>query len=202
MSDTEQPPVEETKPAKKERKKRVLTEEQKEKLREQLRKGRETALKNRQKKALEKKIDREEKEKARDEKIAKAVLGKSSEKEEIKELKEQIKTLKAEGGHNEEIKELRAQIKMLGDVLQGVIDKNNAKQKESAPPLKPTPVSQEVKEEPQPKQENTKLKEERSVEQTPAQNEVVETKVINPKPPPPKVFDATKNRRNQLRGFF
>ena len=60
------------------KKKRVLTAEQKEKLKENLKKGRETALANRQKRALIKKIDNEEVEKAKDEKIAKKVLGKKT----------------------------------------------------------------------------------------------------------------------------
>ena len=62
----------ETKPAKK---KRVLTDEQREKLKENLKKGRETALLNRQKKALVKKIDKEDDVKVQDAKIAKKILG-------------------------------------------------------------------------------------------------------------------------------
>jgi len=55
------------------KKKRVLTEEQKERLRAQLKKGRETSLANRKKKAQLKKIDKEDKNKADDEKIYQAM---------------------------------------------------------------------------------------------------------------------------------
>ena len=64
------------KPAKKVKK--VMSDEQKERLKAQLAKGRATALANRQKKALVKKIDKEDDVKIQDEKIAKSVLGKKS----------------------------------------------------------------------------------------------------------------------------
>ena len=77
MSDSEKPEIfieeEKAKPAKKVRKKRELTEEAKQKLRDQLKKGRETALKNRQKKALVNKIKRKEKDEENDKLIAKQV---------------------------------------------------------------------------------------------------------------------------------
>jgi hypothetical protein len=79
------------------RKKRVLTEEQKEKLRENLKKGRETSLARRRKKAQLKKIDKEEKSKADDEKIFKALKKKLQPAEledENKSLKKQLEELK------------------------------------------------------------------------------------------------------------
>ena len=106
MTDTESEPVlEVVKPAKKPRKKRELTEEQKQKLREQLKKGRETALKNRQKKALVKKALKKEREEAEDKLIAEKVLNKKDNtheetfnlmKSEINELKEKFGELDAQ----------------------------------------------------------------------------------------------------------
>lgn len=108
---------------KKVRKKREISDERREQLKEQLRKGRETALKNRQKKALVKKIDKEEEEKATNEKIAKKVLG-VDEKDTINELKEEIKSLKENGGSNSEIKELNEKLKIVGGVLDGLVKDN------------------------------------------------------------------------------
>ena len=97
MSDTETNPIEiEIKEIKekKPKKKRELSEEDKERLRIQLAKGRATALKNRQKKALAKKIDREEEEKALDAKIAKKVLNKNPLQDEMTDLKEELSVIK------------------------------------------------------------------------------------------------------------
>jgi hypothetical protein len=108
---------------KKQRKKRVMTEEQKEKLREQLKKGRETAMKNRQKKALGKKIDKEKKEKELDEKIATNILGKSKHEDDIEDLKNQIKELRDKQGNSDEVKQLRAELKQLKDGINQEIEK-------------------------------------------------------------------------------
>ena len=59
----------ETKPVKKPRKKRTLTEEQKKINIENLRKGRQTALENRRKKAILKKIEKEKLQKQNDQKV-------------------------------------------------------------------------------------------------------------------------------------
>ena len=186
MSDKEEvveevAPPPKTKPV---RKKRVLTEEERERLRENLKKGRETALRNRQKRALANKIEREEMEKQRDQKIAKHLLGVVPEKEKIEEIKEEIKTLKSEGGHGEEIKELKSQIKILTDVLQGVINKQNTKPKKEEP--EPEPVKEEV-----PKHEtNYKIE--------PAKPAPIPQPkpIVNPQPER-KVFQASKRKKNK-----
>jgi len=96
MSDTEIFEMEKPKAEKKPRKKKVITEQEKQALVERLKIGRATALANRQKKALEKKIDREAEEKARDEKIAKHVLKKNPVDDNLAELKAELKELRAE----------------------------------------------------------------------------------------------------------
>ena len=129
MSDKEEvfekpvPDAEGTRSVKKPRKKRVMTEEQKEKLREQLKKGRETAMKNRQKKALGRKIDKEQKEKELDEKIATKILGKNKHEDDIEDLKNQIKELRASQGNSDEVKQLRAELKQLKDGINQEIEK-------------------------------------------------------------------------------
>lgn len=120
MSDTESNPIEiEIKEIKekKGKKKKELSEEQKERLREQLAKGRATALKNRQKKALAKKIDKEEEEKALDAKIAKKVLNKNPLQDEMAELKEELKNLKSNKGDPEEISKLKEELTIIKDVM-------------------------------------------------------------------------------------
>ena len=129
MSDTE--PIFEKPVVKKEKKKRVMTEEQKEKLRENLKRGRETAMKNRQKKALGKKIDSEEKNKELDQKIAKKLLGKNKNEDEIDKLKLEIKEMKASQGNSEEVKLLRAELKELKDGIHGEIEKAKSRFKVS-----------------------------------------------------------------------
>ena len=116
---------------KKEKKKRVMTEEQKEKLRENLKRGRETAMKNRQKKALGKKIDSEEKNKELDQKIAKKLLGKNKNEDEIENLKLEIKEMKSSQGNSEEVKLLRAELKELKDGIHGEIEKAKSRFKVS-----------------------------------------------------------------------
>lgn len=157
MSDNDEPlpPI-----PKSSKKKRELTPEQLAKLRENLKKGRETALKNRKKRAMEKKIDADEAEKARDEKIAKAMLGEKPHKEEITELKEEIKRLKSDGGNKDEIKELRSQMAAMVEIIKAVAVKKQkettGKQEEDAPTPAPLPrvqqpaVTVEVKEEVKP----------------------------------------------------
>jgi len=86
------------KPAKKTRKKRVLTEEQKERLREQLKVGRLTALRNRQKRAKLKKIEQEQKVNEEEAKLS-AYLQKKQQKEqalsELEALRKELAQLKA-----------------------------------------------------------------------------------------------------------
>lgn len=80
--------------SKKPRKKKELTEEQKQKLRDQLKKGREKALENRRKNALVKKIQKKEKDEERDEIIATKILKKKKNNEELEEMKNEIAELK------------------------------------------------------------------------------------------------------------
>ena len=70
-------------PEKPKKKKKELSPERKEALKLQLAKAREISIKNRKKRALEKKIDKQEAEKARDQKIAKSVLGQHPHEEKI-----------------------------------------------------------------------------------------------------------------------
>jgi myosin heavy subunit len=91
------PVVEEVKPIKKVRKKRVLTEEQKEKLKANLAKGRATSLANRQRKAKLKEIEKLEKVTEQDKKIKKHIEEKEKKartndnyEAEIAELKRQL----------------------------------------------------------------------------------------------------------------
>ena len=124
MSDTETNPIEiEIKEIKekKPKKKRELSEEDKERLRIQLAKGRATALKNRQKKALAKKIDREEEEKALDAKIAKKVLNKNPLQDEMTDLKEELKTLRSNKGDPEEIAKLKEELSVIKDVIKKMV---------------------------------------------------------------------------------
>jgi len=93
----EDSPVEPEKPVKKARKKRVLTEEQKEKLKANLAKGRATSLANRQRKAKLKEIEKLEKVTEQDKKIKKHIEEKEKKSRsndnyeaEIAELKRQL----------------------------------------------------------------------------------------------------------------
>ena len=187
MSDKEEvfeKPVQEKKP----RKKRVMTEEQKEKLREQLKKGRETAMKNRQKKALGKKIDKEEKEKELDEKIATKILGKSKHEDDIEDLKNQIKELRASQGNSDEVKQLRAELKQLKDGINQEIEKAKSRFAEGTRNVK---VSIEEPE----KKSNVKLDiVENAVPEKPREEKPVEAPppVIKPR----KVFSTRKGFSN------
>ena len=81
------------------KKKRVLSEQQREKLLANLKKGRETALLNRQKKAYVKKQVRKEKDQEIEDKIVKNVMQKKEaqpQKAETKDYSDEINTLKSE----------------------------------------------------------------------------------------------------------
>lgn len=110
VTDTEvEPPKPKTKKPRK-----PMTEERKAQLREQLKKAREKSAEARKKKALAKKIDKQEKEKELDEKIAKQVLQKNPLEDEIANLKEEIKNLRSQGSssNSEEIKQLKEELNM------------------------------------------------------------------------------------------
>ena len=84
MTDTEEQEILETpKPQKKPRKKRVLSEQDKERLRQNLKVGRQTALANRQKKALINKALKKEKEEEDDKFLAEKILKKKDNNEEV-----------------------------------------------------------------------------------------------------------------------
>lgn len=196
MSDKEEDPVFE-KPVKEKklaegtrtvRKKRVMTEEQKEKLREQLKKGRETAMKNRQKKALGRKIDKEEKEKELDKKIATKILGKNKHEDDIENLKLEIKELRASQGNSQEVKQLREELKELKLGINQEIEKAKSRFAEGTRNVKVTKV-----EEPPEKKSNVKLE----VTEKPIEEEVREEKPIEAPPPKPrKVFSTRKGFSN------
>lgn len=76
------------------KRKRELTEQQREKLCKQLAEGRKKALLNRQRASLLKKIDKEAEEEEKNKKIARAVLKKNPLEDEVKLLREEISGLK------------------------------------------------------------------------------------------------------------
>ena len=195
MSDKEEDPVFE-KPVKKPqaeqvrpkvvRKKRVMTEEQKEVLRANLKRGRETAMKNRQKKALGRKIDKEEKEKELDKKIATKILGKNKHEDDIEELKNQIKEMKAISGNADEVKQLRAELKELKLGINQEIQK--AKSRFKVTIQEPTERVASLE-----KKSNVKLE----VTEKPASVEPREEKPVEAPPPKPrKVFSTRKGFSN------
>tara|TARA_R110000822_G_scaffold216329_1_gene351020 strand:- start:482 stop:994 length:513 start_codon:yes stop_codon:yes gene_type:complete len=103
--------------------KKVMSDEQKDRLKAQLAKGRATSLANRQKKAMVKKIDKEDDVKAQDEKIAKSVLGKKLDSSnELAELRAEIKAMKAQGGNRAEIDELKSHIGVLTGSLTSFLE--------------------------------------------------------------------------------
>ena len=123
VTDTEvEPPKPKTK-AKKPRK--PMSEERKAQLREQLAKAREKSAEARKKKALAKKLDKQEKEKELDQKIAKQVLNKNPLEDEIANLKMEIKSLRSQGSSNnsEEIKQLKEELNLFKQGLAEQITK-------------------------------------------------------------------------------
>ena len=116
-------------PKPKEKKKRKpMTDEQREAMKLRLAKGRETALKNRQKKALLKKIENEEAEKAKDEKIAKHVLNKDSKEEQINNLKMDIEELKNKSStpnNDAKLQKLQDNMILMGQVVDHLVKENN-----------------------------------------------------------------------------
>ena len=130
--------------------KKVMSDEQKERLKMQLAKGRATALANRQKKALVKKLDKEDDVKAQDEKIAKSVLGKKLDNaDEINELRAEMKLMKSEGGHRNEIDELKKHIVSLTTSMTTYIKSQN----KPKPPVKFQSPDTIIEEKPEPKPE-------------------------------------------------
>ena len=109
-----------------------MSEERKAQLREQLAKARLKSAESRKKKALAKKIDKEEKEKELDQKIAKQVLNKNPLEDEISLLKEEIKSLRADKGsnHSEEIKVLKEELNLFKKGLADQIHKAKEIQKQ------------------------------------------------------------------------
>ena len=124
-----------------------MSEERKEALREQLKKAREKSNEVRKKKALAKKIDKQEQEKALDEKIAKNVLKKSPVDDEILALKDEIKQLKENGGSNAEIKALREELNLFKKGLAEQIEQA----KRSKPPSERVTMKVEEADEEEPK---------------------------------------------------
>ena len=160
------------KPAKK---KRVMSDDQKERLKAQLAKGRATALLNRQKRALVKKIDKDDHVKKQDEKIAKSVLGKKLDSvDEVAELRAEMKLMRAEGGDRDEINKLKKHINLLTTSMSAYIKSQKPK---------PSVKFQEPEPKPEPKPEP-----------------VVEP-VVEPPPPPPEKKSYV-SRSSRMAGFF
>jgi len=196
MSDNDEPLPPVPKSAKK---KKEMTPEQLARLRENLKKGRETALNNRKKRAMEKKIDADEAEKARDEKIAKAMLGEKPHKEEISELKEEIKRLKSDGGNKDEIKELRSQMAAMVEIIKAVaVGKPHTPSSPHTPKPKPKP-REEI---PQPSGETPHHKAEAQDQAPPTDGVLGSPQEPTPKPVK-KVADVSRRVRHvALIGFF
>jgi len=125
-----------------------MSEERKEQLREQLKKAREKSNEVRKKKALAKKIDKQEEEKALDEKIAKTVLKKSPVDDEILALKDEIKQLKESGGSNAEIKALREELNLFKKGLAEQIEQAKVLKKGESPSKITMKVEEADEEEP------------------------------------------------------
>lgn len=121
VTDTEvEPPKPKTKKPRK-----PMSEERKAQLREQLVEARKKSAEARKKKALAKKIDKQEKEKELDQKIAKEVLQKNPLEDEIANLKEEIKNLRSQGSssNSDEIKQLKEELNMFKKGLAEQISK-------------------------------------------------------------------------------
>ena len=174
-------------PKPKEKKKRKpMTDEQREAMKLRLAKGRETALKNRQKKALVKKIDREDKEKEMDEKIAKKVLQKDTRDEEIESLKNELNSLKQKStnDNSNEIEKMTKNMFLLGKTVDHLLEENRnyKKRKEEKKKKKEEELEIKKKEE----EEKKKVEEEKKVEI-----------------PEPKVFNSGKYRNGlNLKGLL
>jgi hypothetical protein len=107
-------------------------------------------MKNRQKKALGRKIEKEEKEKELDQKIASRILGKNKNEEDIEDLKNQIKELRASQGNSDEVKQLRAELKELKDGINQEIQKAKSRFKVTTEePEKKSNIKLEVTEKPE-----------------------------------------------------
>lgn len=116
------------------KKKRELSDSRRAQLRLQLEKGRATALKNRQKKALLNKIDKEEDNKKKDEKIAKHILNKKIDNsDDIQSLKNEIKMLKENNSSKEEILLLKKELLNISNGIKNVIEH---KRKQEVSPAK------------------------------------------------------------------
>jgi chromosome segregation ATPase len=139
-----------------------MSDERRAQLKLQLIKARAKSNEVRAKKALAKKIDKEEESKQLDEKIAKKVLNKNPMEDEITALKDEIKSLREQGGHTQEIKELRAELnafkqglvdlKKLGDLSREQIIQNEpitVKIEETPPPPEPEKPPPEPEKPPQ-----------------------------------------------------
>ena len=162
------------KPAKKVKK--VMSDEQKDRLKAQLAKGRATALLNRQKRAMVKKIDKEDDVKATDAKIAKKILGKKLDSvDEVAELRAEMKLMRAEGGDRDEINKLKKHINLLTTSMSAYIKSQKSKPtvKFQAPEPKPEPVVEPV----------------------------VEPVKVEPPPPPPEKKSYV-SRSSRMAGFF
>lgn len=172
-----------------------MSEERKQALREQLAKAREKSNEVRKKKALAKKIDKEEQEKALDEKIAKKVLNKSPMEDEILSLKDEIKQLKASGGSNEEVKALREELNLFKKGLAEQIEKAReieAKRKSEEKPKENIKIKVETLD------DGTKLKYPDN-NNTKQNVEPAESKVVAPPPKPvEKKFKTMYDKRRGL----
>ena len=195
MSDTELFDKETPAPKVKAKKPRKpMSEERKQQLREQLAKAREKSNEVRKKKALAKKIDKEEQEKALDEKIAQKVLKKSAVDDEILALKEEIKNLKASGGSSEEVKALREELNIFKKGLAEEIEK--AKARHSKP--KEEPKEDNIKIKVQTLDDGTKLK----YPDKPIEEDVKpETKQVVATPPPKPQEKKYKTMYDKRRGI-
>jgi hypothetical protein len=135
---------------------------------------------NRRKKALLKKIEKEEEEKAKDEKIAKHILKKDSKDEEISKLKNDIDEMKAKPStpsNDAKLEKMQQNMVLLGQVVDHLVKENNDYKKR--------------------KETKRKEKEERQ-----KQWEQDAKRVAEEQAKPKKVFDTQKNKRTMLQGML
>ena len=174
-------PAEELKGDKLTKKKRVLTQETKDRLKEQLKKGRETALANRQRKAQVKKIDNEEKVNMQEKKI----------------IENAVKNQKIKAVDN--TAELEALRKELAELKQ---TKNNP------PPSVPEPKPEKVKAPKKPKavavkKENHTIKAENKVVEKPAQTPAAAPPKPAPTPAKPAApLMTNREMMRRMKGIF
>ena len=138
-------------PAKKEKVKRVLSDERKAALREQLKKGRETSMANRQKKGLAKKLAKKEETDAQDMILAESLLKRSKKDAPPSQTPPEPKAVKTVPKQVEKVSEGPSEIELLKQELAEMKKHMNKKVERSKTPPAPKPAPAPVAPPAQPK---------------------------------------------------